>query len=103
MMSRDVVDDDNAHNHDAHKLAAAIIDLYDERTDGARRTPRRRSGIEPRPTASDLVAALRAELAAIEPARRCDRVAERAGSGRPRKEGPNRPCSAGSRCGLMTQ
>jgi len=31
--------------------------------------------------ASDLVAALRAELAAIEPARRCDRVAERAGLG----------------------
>jgi len=29
----------------------------------------------------DLVAALRAELAAIEPARRCDRVAERAGLG----------------------
>lgn len=31
--------------------------------------------------ASDLVAALRAELAAIEPARRCDRLAERAGLG----------------------
>jgi DNA-binding protein WhiA len=30
---------------------------------------------------ADLVAALRAELAAIEPARRCDRVAERAGLG----------------------
>ena len=32
-------------------------------------------------TATDLVAALRAELAAIEPARRCDRIAERAGLG----------------------
>ncbi len=32
-------------------------------------------------TASDLVAALRAELATIEPARRCDRVAERVGLG----------------------
>jgi len=31
--------------------------------------------------ATDLVAALRAELAAIEPARRCDRLAERAGLG----------------------
>ncbi|HEY7024020.1 MAG TPA: DNA-binding protein WhiA [Candidatus Limnocylindrales bacterium] len=31
--------------------------------------------------ASDLVAALRAELAAIEPARRCDRLAERTGLG----------------------
>jgi DNA-binding transcriptional regulator WhiA len=31
--------------------------------------------------ATDLVAALRAELAAIEPARRCDRIAERAGLG----------------------
>ena len=30
---------------------------------------------------SDLVAALRAELAAIEPARKCDRIAERAGLG----------------------
>jgi DNA-binding protein WhiA len=30
---------------------------------------------------TDLVAALRAELAAIEPARRCDRIAERAGLG----------------------
>ena len=30
---------------------------------------------------SDVVAALRAELAAIEPARRCDRIAERAGLG----------------------
>lgn len=33
------------------------------------------------PQASELVTALRAELAAIEPARRCDRVAERAGLG----------------------
>src|SRR4051812_42904344 len=32
-------------------------------------------------SAADLVAALRAELAAIEPARRCDRAAERAGLG----------------------
>lgn len=32
-------------------------------------------------TATDLVAALRAELAAIEPARHCDRLAERAGLG----------------------
>lgn len=36
--------------------------------------------------AGDLVAALRAELAAIEPARRCDRLAERAGLG-PAAEG----------------
>jgi uncharacterized cofD-like protein len=32
IMSRDVVDDDNAHKHDPRKLTAAIIDLYDERT-----------------------------------------------------------------------
>jgi hypothetical protein len=32
IMSRDVVDDDNAHKHDARKLTAAIVDLYDERT-----------------------------------------------------------------------
>jgi uncharacterized cofD-like protein len=32
IMSRDVVDDDNAHKHDPRKLTAAIIDLYEERT-----------------------------------------------------------------------
>jgi uncharacterized cofD-like protein len=32
IMSRDVIDDDNAHKHDPRKLTAAIIDLYEERT-----------------------------------------------------------------------
>ena len=44
-------------------------------------------------TARDLVAALRAELAAIEPARACDRLAERAGLWRGRRVGAGRePC-----------
>jgi uncharacterized cofD-like protein len=33
MLSRDVVDDDNAHRHDSRKLAAAIVELYDERAE----------------------------------------------------------------------
>jgi uncharacterized cofD-like protein len=32
IVSRDVVDDDNAHRHDAQKLTAAILELHDERT-----------------------------------------------------------------------
>lgn len=31
IVARDVVDDDNAHRHDARKLSAAIIELYEER------------------------------------------------------------------------
>lgn len=38
LIARDVVDDDNAHHHDSRKLAAAILELYDERA-----VPRRRS------------------------------------------------------------
>jgi uncharacterized cofD-like protein len=32
IVSRDVVDADNAHRHDSRKLTAAIMELYDERT-----------------------------------------------------------------------
>ncbi len=38
IMSRDVVDDDNAHRHDSRKLTAAIVEMYDERTE-MRREP----------------------------------------------------------------
>ena len=38
IVSRDVVDDDNAHRHDSRKLSGAILDLYEERT-GMRRDP----------------------------------------------------------------
>ena len=31
IVSRDVVDDANAHRHDSHKLAAAVLELHDER------------------------------------------------------------------------
>ena len=31
LITRDVVDDANAHRHDSHKLAATILELYDER------------------------------------------------------------------------
>jgi uncharacterized cofD-like protein len=31
LFTRDVVDDDNAHHHDSHKLAATILELHDER------------------------------------------------------------------------
>jgi uncharacterized cofD-like protein len=33
IMSRDVVDDDNAHKHDSRKLTATILELYDERAE----------------------------------------------------------------------
>ena len=33
IVSRDVVDDDNAHRHDSRKLSAAIVEMYDERTE----------------------------------------------------------------------
>jgi uncharacterized cofD-like protein len=32
IVSRDVVDDENAHRHDSHKLTATILELADERT-----------------------------------------------------------------------
>jgi uncharacterized cofD-like protein len=32
IVSRDVVDDGNAHRHDSRKLSAAIMEMYDERT-----------------------------------------------------------------------
>jgi len=38
IVSRDVVDDDNAHRHDSRKLSAAILDLYEDGTD-LRRDP----------------------------------------------------------------
>ena len=38
LITRDVVDDANAHRHDPHKLAATILELYDERV-VRRRTP----------------------------------------------------------------
>jgi uncharacterized cofD-like protein len=37
IIARDVVDDDNAHRHDARKLAAVLLTLYDERAIGRRR------------------------------------------------------------------
>ena len=79
IIGRDVVDDDNAHRHDSRKLTAAILELYDERLVARRAVGQRR--VSTAATDRDLVAGLRAELAAIEPARRCCRAAERAGLG----------------------
>ena len=49
IVSRDVVDDDNAHRHDSHKLTAAILELYDERDGHASRArlPRQLTGSTP--------------------------------------------------------
>jgi uncharacterized cofD-like protein len=33
ILSRDLVDDDNAHRHDSRKLTAMILELYDDRTE----------------------------------------------------------------------
>lgn len=38
VISRDVVDDGNAHHHDARKLATAILELHDERGIASRRS-----------------------------------------------------------------
>jgi len=38
IFARDVVDDTNAHRHDSHKLAATILELYDERVVRRRHT-----------------------------------------------------------------
>lgn len=37
LIARDVVDDDNAHRHDPHKLASVLLALYDERAIARRR------------------------------------------------------------------
>jgi uncharacterized cofD-like protein len=38
LIARDVVDDDNAHRHDPHKLAAVLLALYDGRVIARRKT-----------------------------------------------------------------
>jgi hypothetical protein len=40
LIARDVVDDDNAHRHDARKLASVLLTLYDERAIARRRPTR---------------------------------------------------------------
>ena len=90
----DVVDPDNAHHHDPARLAAAIIRALDGET-GIRRRHDRPIGRPDRPDVTrserDLVTALRDELAAIDPSRPCDRVAEVDGLG----PGPDRPRGVG--------
>ena len=75
----DVVDPDNPRHHDPARLAAAILSALEAETATRRRTV----GGRPDVTRSerDLVTALRNELAAIDPARSCDRLAEAAGLG----------------------
>jgi hypothetical protein len=38
LIARDVVDDDNAHRHDPHKLASVLLTLYDQRAIARRRS-----------------------------------------------------------------
>ncbi len=80
---RDVVDDDNAHRHDSAKLAAAINLLHGApRHQAPAGSPGHiNAGGSVTEAERDLVGAIRAELAAIEPARRCDRRALRSGLG----------------------
>ena len=76
----DVVDPDNARHHDPARLAAAILRALEAET----RDPpadRGTDGLSVTRSERDLVTALRNELAAIDPARSCDRLAEAAGLG----------------------
>ena len=75
----------NAHHHDPARLAAAVIRALEGEVGHAPPDARRRTTRADAPDVTrserDLVTALRAELAAIDPSRPCDRVAEVAGLG----------------------
>ena len=78
-----LVDPDNAHRHDSQRLAEALVHLLDAHRCGTAGGARaqRLSGDRRVAQARDLVEAVRAELAAIDPPRDCCRAAERAGLG----------------------
>ena len=88
----DLVDPGNAHHHDSERLAAALIRAW-EGEGGHRRRPSvaraaSAASLTGRPERApmsgsdrDLVAALRAELSAVDASRPCDRRAEIAGLG----------------------
>ena len=81
-MTEDVVDPASAHRHDPARLAAAVIRLAEQESRHRPASPDGPDGLTDRRMSTidrDLVAAMRAELAAIEPARACDLAAERAG------------------------
>ena len=77
-----VVDPENAHHHDPERLAAALMAILERETRLRRRTSAGPPAGRREVTRSerDLVVALRSELAGIDPARPCDRLAEAAGS-----------------------
>ena len=88
----DVVDPDNGHHHDPARLAAAVappVRARERRRAGGRASPGRPERVTRAPNATSSPRSA-SELAAIDPARPCDRRAEAAGlaSATPAREGP---------------
>ncbi len=84
LILEDVVDHDNTHHHDPHRLATAIIAALESETGDAARAATVGPRVGPPDmgrSERDLVTALRDELAAIDPSRACDRIAEVDGLG----------------------